>query len=265
MAKRNLHVVPPPVSDALANELRSVDESYSTLRRSRDLDDRIDDLLAEPVVRRPLAVRARWFAAGALASGAVALALALLSNDEQIVAAAPAIEVAAPTEAPPPSTTTTAHKLPAPKLPALEKPAAIPAPTTVALAPQTSAPVDVVEPVDNTPAPAPRKSLSRTPKVENKAVASRVDAADLELALNRIRALRGIGQYREAVAHIDAILAGGPGSRVAESLMLERALLLSRAHDDDDACKTLDRLARRYPNGDAAADASALRAKLGCK
>lgn len=278
MAERHEH--------GLLTELRAVDAALAPLKPSRELDERIDALLAGGA---PHPARRRVALAGlGVCAAAAAFALFLGRGEADSVAAAsvptahPALDVApAPAAAAPsaaaPAPLPTSPPTSPPPAPAEDGADAAPADSSLALArrsspaaaPAWSAPepraADVVLPAAPPASDdrvAARRAVKRGSAPDASLVARPVDdsalgpSAELEAALASLRADKARGDLRGAVARIDELLQSRPAARVVTVLRLERARLQERLGDPAAACASLAALP-----GDEAHDA---RARLAC-
>lgn len=270
MAERHEH--------GLLSELRAVDAALAPLKPSRELDERIDALLAGGA---PHPARRRVALAGlGVCAAAAAFALFLGRGEADSVAAAsvptahPALDVAPP---PLPTSPPTLPPTSPPPAPAEDGTDAAPADSSLALArrsspaaaPAWSAPepraADVVLPAAPPASDdrvAARRAVKRGSAPDASLVARPVDdgalgpSAELEAALASLRADKARGDLRGAVARIDELLQSRPAARVVTVLRLERARLQERLGDPAAACTSLAALP-----GDEAHDA---RARLAC-
>ncbi|MBI1944490.1 MAG: hypothetical protein HYS27_02270 [Deltaproteobacteria bacterium] len=250
-------------------ELRAVDAALSPLAPSRELDSRIDALLAGRAPR--VAQRRVAFAGLGVCAAAAAVALWLGRSEPQAIAAAPAAPSAipaTPSVSPPlpPPTSSTTREQPTPveaaapdALAFAEGTVAVPAPTAPTVRSRAvatpAAPVELVASAE----PRARGAVdgARTPRAALVAGPAVGDAdGALEAALAAVRADKARGDLRGAVVRIDALLASGVTSRVELALRIERARVLDRLGEHAAACAGLDGVA-----GDDAHDA---RVRLAC-
>lgn len=272
MAERHEH--------GLYAELRAVDAALLPLKPSRELDERIDALLAG---RAPRRTHRRVALAGlGVCAAAAAFALFFGSGEPAPIAAAPAVPAAVPAPLAPTEPAATPEAAPTPRpAPSVSGAGAAAPGTSLALADRAepvSAPalseVEARAVAVALPAPAPpaegalpaRRVVKRGTTADASLVArpaaddtlgpdARSDA-ELEAALSALRADKARGDLRGAVARIDGLLQSRPGARVVTVLRLERARLQERLGDPAAACAGLADLP-----GDDAHDA---RARLAC-
>ena len=274
----------------LVKELRRVDDAFAQLRPGAD-EAFVALLDEDPVARGARADRRGVFAV--VACAVVVAAVFALSRGDAASAVAATTTTTTPTTTSPTTIPTTIPTTTTPTSPMMTTMTA-PTMTTPTMTP--TAPTPTMMPTmapTMTPTMTPTSKLARVavrgarplaPRsdrddvavvavpggnggasvapivIEGVGVGGRSDVVsddEVESVVEDVRALRARGRAAEAAAVVERLLARHVPDRVHDTLGYERALLLSRAHDDDGACAALRAHAARFPQSENAADVAA--------